>query len=782
MDRTTNQTKPPKALLRLTQHDITGIGIAALGFFMGRVVVFGTVNPVAAAYASAFMGSHAFYAALICTVAGLLTRSGIPHMLIYILTLALMAAANLALRAMHISKKTLLMPALAGGSALVSGLVVALAGGINLYLVLLSILECVLTFAVGLIMQKAIAALSGNVRRGALSNEELISLAILAGAITAGAADIHIGWLSLRYFFCVLLILLMAQSGGASVGAAVGMLLGVLMNVAGFEGMAYPVILSVGGMAAGGLRDVAKPFAALGLAFAGGILCLYFSPGLLSMELLLSAALGGVVFCMLPNRFMAHIFETVNPQAAAATEYVQKVCLLTTHRLQSFSTALRKLSATFGGLTEKKQSLTKKEVNGLIDDVATEACADCPRYTACWETHFLNTYQTTLDLLAVCEADGAVSPVQAPTDFRALCVRRDRFCNAVNHFFALYTASLAWHNKLIESRALVAEQLNGVSHIINTLSRELETELDFKAAFERQIINACNLSKIDVESVLVLQDKAGRYEVTLGRRLYSGDKQVKPLVTLISQLLGRKMAVAEEISAPDASMRRTRLVEMRRFSATNAVAKMAKTGSRASGDSYSFMDLPNGQCLLALSDGMGSGRRAHAESAAAIDLLEEFMEAGFDINTAVGMINSALLLKSGDELFSTLDICSIDLHDGTAEFIKIGASTTFHLHDGEADVIRSWSLPVGIMQAVDADVTRRRLKHGDILVMVTDGVLDADRHGKEKEDWLINALTEQTVHNPQELADRLLAEAESFYEGVIKDDMTILVSRVWEKL
>jgi len=767
---------------RFTRQDLVGIAIAALGFFMGRVVVFGTVNPVAAAYASAFFGHNSFFAAVLFAAAGLLTRAAMPFSIKYFITLAIMAAISILFRTLGLRRphKSLFPPILAGASALASGLLITALGSANPYLLLMSVLEGVLAFAVGLIMQKGVAALSGNVRRGSLSNEELISLAILAGGVAAGAADVFIGVLSLRYLLCSLLILLMAQSGGTAVGATVGLLLGVLMNVAGFEGLAFPVVLGIGGLAAGGLRDVSKPFAALGFLLAGGILCLYFAPGLLSMELLVSAVIGALVFCFLPNRFMANIFETVNPQSSSATAYMSKMRLLATHRLLGFSHALKRLSATFGGLTDKKSNLDKKEINSLIDDVAAEVCLDCPRHSVCWEAQFYETYHITLSLLNTCETEGVAATSHAPSDFRSLCVAPERFCNAINHFFALYKSSLSWHNKLIESRALVSEQLGGVAHIMGSLAADLDIELDFKTDLERKIINACNLHKIQTESVLVLQNKAGKYEVTI-ERINTDERRTKQLAILAGHILGRKMTIADDTRMPAQETSRLLLIEARPFSIAFAVAKTAKTSTRESGDSHSFVELPDGHCLIALSDGMGSGRRARLESTAAIELLEEFLESGFDADTAVSMINSALLLKSGDELFSTLDICSIDLHDGAAEFIKIGASTTFLLRDGAVDIIRSWTLPVGVMQSVETDTTRRRLQHGDMLVMVTDGVLDSDLRGREKESWIVQTLTNFPARNPQDMADHLLACASDNYGGVIKDDMTVLVAGIWEK-
>ena len=96
----------------------------------------------------------------------------------------------------------------------------------------------------------------------------------------------------------------------------------------------------------------------------------------------------------------------------------------------------------------------------------------------------------------------------------------------------------------------------------------------------------------------------------------------------------------------------------------------AETG-RPTGDAAAFLETEKGRAILALSDGMGTGEEAAKESRTAIELLEQFTEAGFERELSVKMINSALLLRRGEETYATLDICEIDLYDGHAEFVKL---------------------------------------------------------------------------------------------------------------
>ena len=60
-----------------------------------------------------------------------------------------------------------------------------------------------------------------------------------------------------------------------------------------------------------------------------------------------------------------------------------------------------------------------------------------------------------------------------------------------------------------------------------------------------------------------------------------------------------------------------------------------------------------------------------------VELLEQFLESGFSQETAAKMVNSALVMKGQDGMFSTVDICAVDLYTGICNFLKAGACATF---------------------------------------------------------------------------------------------------------
>ena len=122
------------------------------------------------------------------------------------------------------------------------------------------------------------------------------------------------------------------------------------------------------------------------------------------------------------------------------------------------------------------------------------------------------------------------------------------------------------------------------------------------------------------------------------------------------------------------------------------------------------------------------------------------------------------------------------MYTGKAEFTKIGASSTFLLRKNEVQILKSNSLPMGILKDVDIETFVKKLKEDDIIVMITDGLLELDDNSIEKERWIKDRLEEIDTKNPNEIANSILNEAKKIAKNVIKDDMTVMVARIWSKL
>jgi stage II sporulation protein E len=183
--------------------------------------------------------------------------------------------------------------------------------------------------------------------------------------------------------------------------------------------------------------------------------------------------------------------------------------------------------------------------------------------------------------------------------------------------------------------------------------------------------------------------------------------------------------------------------------------------------------------MMAISDGMGKGKKAYEESSITIDILEKMMDSKIDEEIIIDTINNILMLKSSDEMFSTLDLGIIDLKKGILSTIKMGACSTYIKRStGEIELISTASLPVGILSDVNIERDSRKVKEGDYIIMVSDGIIDAGKNKNLGDNWVIYFLKNLKTTNPKEISKEILNKALDIQENNVEDDMTVLVTKM----
>ena len=177
---------------------------------------------------------------------------------------------------------------------------------------------------------------------------------------------------------------------------------------------------------------------------------------------------------------------------------------------------------------------------------------------------------------------------------------------------------------------------------------------------------------------------------------------------------------------------------------------------------------------------MGSGEEASEDSERVIGLLEDLLKAGYEEEAALKLVNSVLLGKDNGEASTAIDIGLMNLYSGKCSFYKSGAAATFIKRNQWVEVMKSTSMPVGVLQEVDYEAAYKKLYHGDYVIMVSDGVLETFE-GEDKEEEISRFLMEIKEKNPKEMADSILEVACDRAENGIKDDMTVIVTGIWRK-
>jgi stage II sporulation protein E len=671
-------------------------------------------------------------------------------------------------------------------SMLLPQLFLAVMQGFLTYDVMKAVFSSFISFVLFFIFGFSIPVISGTVKRALFAGEEAIGIVITAALVLSGIGALQVFGFSIRNMLCVALLLVFSFKCGAGVGAAAGVAIGLITSITKESTPAITGAYALCGMLAGILGNLGRTGSALGFVMGNMILAAYLNGSAESM-LYLKEILGAVLlFFLTPNKLINLIagpFKRDLSFMADRRGYSGRIRDITVDKLEKFSKAFSDLSKTFGEISGTKMPAERQDINVLFDRVADRICSDCSLCMHCWERNFYDTYQVMFKIVESLESKGRVEERDIPRYFFDKCARINDFVNAVNNMYELFRVGVVWKGKLNESRDVIGRQFDGMSKVIAGLAEEIDKEVSFLSPLEDEIMTALQNAGLKAKETTAYKNSWGKYEISILHNACGGARSCVSIIDrVVTEAVGRKMVrgSAECLRGRDGSCS-LRYIEAENLKLTTGIAKLPKYGSNVSGDSFTFMNSANGKYILALSDGMGTGYGAAAQSKAAVNMLESLLESGFDKDMAVNLINSVLVLKSEEDSSCTIDLSTIDLFSGEVEFIKIGAAPTYIKKPGKVDMIRSASLPAGILPGIDAELAHRKVEGSDMVIMVTDGVIDSLTADEPGERRLMKLLQEVESLNPQQVADSILAEAYKCCDDKPCDDLTVLVAKVWEK-
>jgi len=659
--------------------------------------------------------------------------------------------------------------------------------GFLLYDVLRAVFSSFISFVLYFIFRYSVPIMAGEVKKAILAGEEAISVAVTAALVGSGISTVQVLGVSVRNTVCVALLLILSYKCGAGTGAAAGCAIGLITSISPGATPAITGSYALCGMLSGMLRNLGRVGSALGFIMGSMILSAYLN-GAIEVNLYLREILiGTAIFFVLPRKFIDML---TNPFARdfvlppGRISYSRRMRDITVQKLRRFARAFGEMAKTFQEISETRTPTDRQDINVLFDRVADRICSDCSSCLHCWERNFYDTYQVMFKIVEKLEAKGRVEESDIPGYFLDRCARISDFVNAVNNMYELFKVGVIWKSKLDESLSVISRQFEGMSGVISTLAGEIDTEVNFLTPLEEQISAALHHMGIKVREVIVYKNNWGKYEANVLHNACGGARVcISAIEKAVSDAVGKKMTRVNEdcVKERDGSCS-IKLIEAENLRITTGIARIPKYGSEVSGDSFTFMNGENGKHTMALSDGMGTGYSAAAQSRAVINMLESFFESGFDKEMAVSLVNSALMLKSNEDLSCTIDISIIDLFNGEVEFVKIGAAPTYIKRADTVEIIRAATLPAGILPGIDAELARRRVEAGDMIIMVTDGIIDSFSGDLPGEKSLLKFIQKMDCLNPQKIADSILEEADRYCGNKPCDDMTVLVAKVWKKV
>lgn len=449
-------------------------------------------------------------------------------------------------------------------------------------------------------------------------------------------------------------------------------------------------------------------------------------------------------------------------------------------RLMNYAKSFEGLSKAFFSMG-KKSDFNQEDIGLIQEEITGRICSGCDTCAVCWAPANDTMYQVfgrlTKNLLQNGEADD---------ETKEELMKHCRYAGHVEWeaaaVFEQARANKAWYNRLLENREVIAQQLDAMAFIMQDCINEselLDNEEKRKISELRYRARECGIA---AEEVHLYRKCDGHIQAVMKVHTRWGNSvAMKDLTKVVAGVLDLHMKPHKDTkSFVGKDLIEIIFEEEPSFYAVHGVARLTKDGAPVSGDNFSFLEKEDGELVLSLSDGMGFGARACKESELVVDLLERFIEAGFTKETAIRMLNSAMVIHGEDENYSTVDISSVNLYTGETTFYKIGASATFIRHkDGNVECLLSTSLPAGVSFEIEIEQATKQLFDGDFLVMVTDGVLEY-LCTEKPEETLEGIISEIKTNHPALLAKKILDKVMEYTGGEVRDDMTVLAAAVWE--
>lgn len=468
-------------------------------------------------------------------------------------------------------------------------------------------------------------------------------------------------------------------------------------------------------------------------------------------------------------------------QLAQMDLVLQEVTRDTKNKIKELSYSYEKLSQILRKMPVCQWTLEEEEIRNILGRVSLEACEGCSRFYDCYKREKEKLIYEVTRMLRQLERQGTGEPVLMPETFQDRCIRQPEFTDALLQSYEIMGVHKIWRNKMLYQRKAMASQMEEMSRILFGCSIMLGYDKTREGAKERKLRRLLKKEKVYLGPVRFYENAAKRQEVFLMAYSKEGNYPAADVGNMLSRMIHKNMVPSEDCRM--SVYRENTLLhfeEDRNYYVLCGNAGSPRAGNEVSGDIFSIMKLKQGKQVCILADGMGTGENAKEESRCVVELMEQFLEAGFREEETVRLANSMLTFGLERSMYSSFDFLSIQLYTGLMKIIKSGSAATFIVRNEKVEVISSKAPPAGFLWEVEFDVLYKKLYDGDKIILVSDGVID--HLGSENPELLLEEmLPELCRENPQQTADEILSWAWQQTERPPGDDMSVLVIYIWKK-
>lgn len=568
--------------------------------------------------------------------------------------------------------------------------------------------------------------------------------------------------ISIAYIFSAAATLIIARRFGSLYGCIVG-----FISSFGISGT-LSVAFALAGIAAGGLFPLGIGYGAIG---GGGLLGAWaaYAEGLVGiLGILPEYAIAALtVMPILKKLTQEKTEEACEATEKTALDMVGTVALSYRNRykgnLGALEMSLTAMASSIKQYNESSIKPSREELEEFILECVDKYCRACEGFGACATKRDKRFTDNAAALADVLYTNGKITEDDLK-NYPEYCALSHNIAEAINRGAAILTEQ----NFRDMKKDTSSEDFNIIAKLINeariddekekSLNEELSERLGtvmLDAGLTDGVIRAFGERK--PYFILAAEDENGK-------RISS--PELKKNIEAISGV---------RLGTPD-FYRKGKMALMecpseKSFMVESAIASAIGERESVSGDTAISFESESGYFYSLISDGMGSGAEAKETSSLVVDFMKRALEFCPEGQTVLKILNHAVRHRRR-ECSATVDLFSVDLYRGDAEFLKSGAAASYVKRDSSIFRIKSKTAPLGLLKSVDAEKIKIELEGDDYIIMLSDGIAQS----MEETPWLFDILSKSPKRNIQEYADFILAAALKNLPRT--DDMTVLVTKV----
>lgn len=562
-----------------------------------------------------------------------------------------------------------------------------------------------------------------------------------------------------RILSCLVVMFASLYKGSAA-GAVTGVCVGAALCINPEFRHLFPAY-ALGGLMAG----VFSAFGQIGVAAAFGVcygaVCVISGIDEGFVISLIEVGISFAAFLIVPVKYISSLQDFLQKSGMISDNQVNKQVAA---HLKKAANNIYEVSKIVSTVSDKLDNVINPELNRLFANIQQRVCDGCDSKSVCWNKNFDSTATDVLRLTGIEKRSKSKIPLEKH------CKRAEQLSAFTRMSKKEYVDSMATKMKIREMRRVLTDQFSGIGDFLCEVSEQVSESRIIDTARSTAIRTAIQDAGIDIDALSYFTNSIGSVsiEITILDKIYEFDrKKVKTIIELMTKRF---------FESPDIKMTDIRTTvtytEKLPFTVKTGFFQKALKENTVCGDTVAMTENQKNSFCALISDGMGTGKRAAVDSVMTAALMEKLLSAGFSFDSALKIVNSALIAKSTDESIATIDGVEVNMYTGQADFYKAGAAISLMRKGNQVITVEKSSLPLGILRNIAFAKDSLKMEVGDIILLVSDGVTASDCG------WISDELLSWSTNSMEDLARHIVGLARLRNKKGTADDLTVLAVKL----